>query len=181
MLGDSENPADGRLTHKDVDAVYLGDVTHVSVNLWDADNWKSADLMECCFQMECLYQNDEISCNTMQNLLRNGIGCFRGNAMWTHRRRPACVSAVVFTVRSRGTLYRQWGEWGAPSSNGPMSICSPQQKCCSVWTRIVWKENYWLQKCRPLSGQSVPCRQDTPERSGCIWRRNGWPHGAMLI
>ena len=69
---------DGRLTHKDVDAVYLGDVTHVSVNLWDADNWKSADLMEYCFQMECLYQNDEISCNTMQNLLRNGIGCFSG-------------------------------------------------------------------------------------------------------
>lgn len=78
VLGDSENPADGRLTHKDVDAVYLGDVTHVSVNLWDADNWKSADLMEYCFQMECLYQNDEISCNTMQNLLRNGIGCFSG-------------------------------------------------------------------------------------------------------
>lgn len=74
VLGGSSNPTDGRLTHKDVDAVYLGDVTHVSGNLWEADSWRSADLMRYCFQVECLYQNDEVSYHTLQKLLKNGIG-----------------------------------------------------------------------------------------------------------
>ena len=74
VLGDTSEPTDGRLTHKDVDAVYLGDVTHVSANLWEADSWRSADLMRYCFQVECLYQNDEISYHTLQKLLKNGIG-----------------------------------------------------------------------------------------------------------
>ena len=66
------------MTHKDVDALYLGDITHVTVNLQEADHWQGTDLMRYCFQMECLYQNDEISRRTMQTLLKNGIGHFSG-------------------------------------------------------------------------------------------------------
>lgn len=70
--------SDSRMTHKDVDALYLGDITHVTVNLQEADHWQGTDLMRYCFQMECLYQNDEISRRTMQTLLKNGIGHFSG-------------------------------------------------------------------------------------------------------
>ena len=77
-LNETADPADGRMTHKDVDALYLGDITHVTVNLQDADHWQSSDLMRYCFQMECLYQNDEISRRTMQTLLKSGIGHFSG-------------------------------------------------------------------------------------------------------
>lgn len=77
-LDESADPDDGRLTHKDVDALYLGDITHVTVNLREADSWQGADLMRYCFQTECLYQNDEISCHTLQMLLKNGLGHFSG-------------------------------------------------------------------------------------------------------
>lgn len=77
-LNEDADPADSRMFHKDVDALYLGDITHVTVNLQDADHWQNSDLMRYCFQMECLYQNDEISRRTMQVLLKNGIGHFSG-------------------------------------------------------------------------------------------------------
>ena len=77
-LKEDADPSDSRMTHKDVDALYLGDITHVTVNLQEADHWQGTDLMRYCFQMECLYQNDEISRRTMQTLLKNGIGHFSG-------------------------------------------------------------------------------------------------------
>lgn len=77
-LGSGADPADSRMTHKDMDALYLGDITHVTVNPLEADRWRETDLMRYCFQMECLYQNDEISRRTMQQLLKNGIGHFSG-------------------------------------------------------------------------------------------------------
>lgn len=77
-LNEGADPVDSRMKHKDVDALYLGDITHVTVNLQEADHWHSTDLMRYCFQMECLYQNDEISRQTMQTLLKNGIGHFSG-------------------------------------------------------------------------------------------------------
>ena len=77
-LNEEADPADSRMNHKDVDALYLGDITHVTVNLQDAAHWQGSDLMRYCFQMECLYQNDEISRQTMQSLLKNAIGHFSG-------------------------------------------------------------------------------------------------------
>ena len=78
VLDKNADPSDPRLSNKDVDAIYLGDITHVSVNLWEADKWQGNDLMRYCFQAECLYQHDEISHQTLQQLLKNGIGCFSG-------------------------------------------------------------------------------------------------------
>lgn len=77
-LAQDADPTDSRMRHKDVDALYLGDITHVTVNLRDAGSWRGADLMRYCFQAECLYQNDEISNKTLQKLLKNGIGHFSG-------------------------------------------------------------------------------------------------------
>lgn len=77
-LGSGENRTDSRSACKDVDALYLGDITHVSVNIRDAENWQGKDLMQYCFQAECLYQNDEISYSILQGLLKNGIGVFSG-------------------------------------------------------------------------------------------------------
>ncbi|WP_294448762.1 DEAD/DEAH box helicase family protein [uncultured Gemmiger sp.] len=94
-LNDQADPSDKRLSCKDVDALYLGDITHVTVNLQDSDHWSSADLMRYCFQMECLYQNDEISCRTLQRLLKSGIGHFSrkaGNDISAQARLKHCPS-----------------------------------------------------------------------------------------
>lgn len=80
LLTPSEpNEQDSRFHHKDIDALYLGDVNHVLVNLYEEKKFENKDLIKFCFQVECLYQNDEISYGTLNKLLKNGIARSSGN------------------------------------------------------------------------------------------------------
>lgn len=69
---------DPRFQKKDFDALYLGDVTHTIVNLNEDRSLNAVELMKFCFQVECLYENDEISYRTLNRLLKDGIGRFSG-------------------------------------------------------------------------------------------------------
>lgn len=69
---------DPRFQKKDFDALYLGDVTHSVVNLNEDGPLSAQGLMKFCFQVECLYENDEISYRTLNRLLKDGIGRFSG-------------------------------------------------------------------------------------------------------
>lgn len=69
---------DSRFRKKDFDALYLGDITHVVINLNEEAPLDGKELMTFCFQVECLYQNDEISYRTLNSLLRDGVGRFSG-------------------------------------------------------------------------------------------------------
>lgn len=77
---------DPRFQKKDFDALYLGDITHTVVNLNEDGSLSAQELMKFCFQVECLYENDEISYRTLNRLLKDGIGRFSG-------RRPLNASA----------------------------------------------------------------------------------------
>lgn len=76
------NENDSRFWKKDMDALYLGDVTHVTVNLNEKSGLSEKDLIQFCFQVECLYQNDEISYQTLHALLKDGIRRFSGKQYW---------------------------------------------------------------------------------------------------
>lgn len=69
---------DSRFQRKDFDALYLGEITHVVVNLNENRPLQGEELIKFCFQVECLYQNDEISYHVLHDLLRDGIGRFSG-------------------------------------------------------------------------------------------------------
>lgn len=69
---------DSRFQKKDFDALYLGEITHVVVNLNENRPLRGEELVKFCFQVECLYQNDEISYHVLHDLLRDGIGRFSG-------------------------------------------------------------------------------------------------------
>lgn len=69
---------DSRFQKKDFDALYLGEITHVVVNLNENRPLQGEELVKFCFQVECLYQNDEISYYVLHDLLRDGIGRFSG-------------------------------------------------------------------------------------------------------
>lgn len=56
------------------------------VNLNEDGSLSAQELMKFCFQVECLYENDEISYRTLNRLLKDGIGRFSG-------RRPLNASA----------------------------------------------------------------------------------------
>lgn len=74
LLREPASEQDGRFLKKDMDALYLGDVTNVKVNLLGGGVLSREDLMKYCFQVECLYENDEISYRTLSELLKDGIG-----------------------------------------------------------------------------------------------------------
>lgn len=112
VLGGSADPADPRLHFKDVDALYLGDVTHVSVNLQEADSWKGSDLMRYCFQAECLYQNDEISYQTLQQLLKNGIGRSSGKQQGDARAQALVRQCDSFSGRVTRDVMQAVGRMG---------------------------------------------------------------------
>lgn len=79
---------DGRFQKKDFDALYLGEITHVVVNLNEDRSINGDELIKFCFQVECLYQNDEISYQILHDLLRDGLSRFSGRRptqKWTLR------------------------------------------------------------------------------------------------
>jgi len=93
------NEQDSRFWHKDVDALFLGDVNHVTVNLNDEGSLSNKDMLKFCFQAECLYQNDEISYGTLNALLKDGIGRFSG--------RRQLNSMAQSMLRHTASVYRQ--------------------------------------------------------------------------
>lgn len=102
LLKPDINESDSRFRYKDIDALYLGDVTHVTVNLNEEGKLGKKDLIQFCFQVECLYQNDEISYRTLTSLLKNGIGRFSG----ARRMDSSAQSALRQTESVRGQVTR---------------------------------------------------------------------------
>lgn len=74
-LAEAQGIDDKRVTCKDIDAIYLGDITHTVVNLNGEEPFHTKDLLTYCFQAECLYQNDELSANVLNQLIK--AGCLR--------------------------------------------------------------------------------------------------------
>lgn len=72
-LSSSSDPNDSRLWHKDMDALYLGDVTHVVTQLQRTPPSPEADVLHYCFQVECLHENNELSAHILNRLLKDGI------------------------------------------------------------------------------------------------------------
>lgn len=74
-----ENSDDSRLKYKDMDALYLGDITNLIANTYDVDNFDKADMLKFFFQIEYLYQNDEINFSTLNRLIKLGFKTYSGS------------------------------------------------------------------------------------------------------
>ncbi|WP_270566897.1 hypothetical protein [Clostridium beijerinckii] len=75
----SDNSDDKRLKYKDMDALYLGDITNLVANTFDTDNFDKADMLRYFFQIEYLYQNDEINYSTLNRLIKLGFRTYSGS------------------------------------------------------------------------------------------------------
>lgn len=74
-----ENSDDSRLKYKDMDALYLGDITNLIANTYDVDNFDKGDMLKFFFQIEYLYQNDEINFSTLNRLIKLGFKTYSGS------------------------------------------------------------------------------------------------------
>ncbi len=64
---------DPRYAKKDIDALYLGDITNLVENRFSEDTFSRKELFSFCAKIESLYQNNEISADTLDDLLKAGI------------------------------------------------------------------------------------------------------------
>ena len=64
---------DSRTKKKDMDAIYLGDITHIIANAYDKENFGKEEMLDFFFEAEYLYQNDEISFDILNRLIKQGF------------------------------------------------------------------------------------------------------------
>lgn len=70
---------DARLQMKDMDALYLGTITNLVANTHDRERFGKKEMLEYFFVAEYLYQNDEISFSTLNDLIKTGFKAYSGS------------------------------------------------------------------------------------------------------
>lgn len=73
QLLEGANSEDSRVKNKDIDAIFLGDITNVVVNLSGKNNLNDEMLLKHFFQIEYLYENDEINYKKLDSLIKYGF------------------------------------------------------------------------------------------------------------
>lgn len=99
LLQTDFDKTDSRFFKKDFDALYLGDITHTLVNLHEDDPLDEKSLLRSCFQAECLYENDEISYQTLVDTLKTALRRFSGT--------PIAYNSKQNNLRQSDSFYGQ--------------------------------------------------------------------------
>lgn len=73
QLTKGSNKEDGRIKNKDIDAIFLGDITNIAVNLSKNGKLDDYTLLKHFFQIEYLYENDEINYRKLDSLIKLGF------------------------------------------------------------------------------------------------------------
>ena len=73
MIGNGYDENDSRYRKKDIDAIFLGDITNIAVNIYNEEGLTKESLLKYFFQIEYLYENDEISYKTLDDLIKLGF------------------------------------------------------------------------------------------------------------
>ena len=69
-LRECENERDNRFSSKDIDAIYLADITNLTSNTYTSRNFGETDLMNMLFQVEELYNNGELNFREKTNMIK---------------------------------------------------------------------------------------------------------------
>jgi hypothetical protein len=70
---------DSRMLMKDMDAMFLGNITNIVANAYDKENFGKKEMLEYFFDAEYLYQNDEISFSILNKLIKLGFQSYSSN------------------------------------------------------------------------------------------------------
>ena len=65
--------------YKDFDALYLGNITHMTVNTYSEQKITASDLFRMLFQIEELYENAEINYSEKEQTLKLAFRSYQGN------------------------------------------------------------------------------------------------------
>ena len=79
QIGKNIAKNDSRIQKKDIDGLFLGDITNIAVNIYSEDGIEKSDLLKYFLQIEYLYENDEINYVELDNLIKLGFRKYIGS------------------------------------------------------------------------------------------------------
>lgn len=119
LLQTDFDKTDSRFFKKDFDALYLGDITHTLVNLHEDDPLDEKDLLRFCFQIECLYENDEISYQTLVDSLKTALRRFAGTRADSHSKQNSLRQSASFSGQITRDVLQAVGRMGRTFVKNP--------------------------------------------------------------
>lgn len=90
---------DKRFLYKDFDALYLGNITNMTVNTYQDEKITSHDLLQMLFQIEELYENGEINYYEKDQMLKLAFRSYTGSEQFTLNKLYKLKSVVVQASR----------------------------------------------------------------------------------
>lgn len=94
-IGNGEVSDDPRYIKKDIDAIYLGDITNLAVNIYNEDGLQKDSLLKYFFQIEYLYENDEISYKTLDDLIKLGFNRYSQSKEFNYKYKELSASKSI--------------------------------------------------------------------------------------
>lgn len=79
QLAQGSTKEDGRIKNKDIDAIFLGDITNIAVNLSKNEKINDDILLKHFFQIEYLYESNEINYSKLDLLIKSGFDKYSSN------------------------------------------------------------------------------------------------------
>lgn len=90
---------DKRFLYKDFDALYLGNITNMTVNTYQDEKITAHDLLQMLFQIEELYENGEINYFEKDQMLKLAFRSYAGSEQFTVNKLYKLKSVVVQASR----------------------------------------------------------------------------------
>lgn len=101
---------DKRFLYKDFDALYLGSITHLTVNTYQDEKITSNDLLKMLFQIEELYENNEINYSEKDLMLKLAFRSYTGSEQFAvnklYKQRSVIVQASRMVLQAVGRMCR---------------------------------------------------------------------------
>lgn len=109
QLGESAE-GDKRFLFKDFDALYLGNITNMTINTYQEEKISAHDLLKMIFQIEELYENGEMSYYEKDQMLKLAFRSHTGNEQYIrnelYKMRSVVVQASRIVLQAVGRMCR---------------------------------------------------------------------------
>lgn len=111
-LVEDKGDGDKRHLYKDIDAIYLGDITHLTVNTYTNEKISEAELLEMLFQIEELKEHAELNFMEADSMIRLAFQSHMGKSKWAHnilyKTRSVLLQANRHVMQAVGRMCRTY-------------------------------------------------------------------------
>ena len=101
---------DKRFIYKDFDALYLGNITNMTVNTYQDEKITAHDLLQMLFQIEELYENGEMNYFEKDQMLKLAFRSYTGSEQYTlnkvYKMKSVIVQASRMVLQAVGRMCR---------------------------------------------------------------------------